>query len=155
MKKANLILIVGLISLIIILASCETPKRPEPPSLPIDNGIASQQSCKTDNDCPQPECPGVKSTCHDGSCLFPKCLDLPAPECAKDSDCEVGGCSGQVCAKGGKRIITTCEYRPEYACYKFTDCACVDNKCKWVEKQEFVRCLNEKSKENKDNEAVW
>ncbi len=155
MKKANVILIAALVFLIIILAGCETPKRPEPPSLPIDDSTTPPQICKTDSDCPQPMCPGGKNSCVDGICSASKCLDLPQPECLKDSDCEVGGCSGTICEKKGERTITTCEYRAEYACYKLTECGCDKGKCSWLEKQEFVRCLNEKSKENKDNEAVW
>ncbi len=199
MKKTNLILIVVLASLIIILASCETPKQPIKPDI-AQPTKESKTFCNIDDDC---VCGGKdkdgscylgnknyyatdavdqNAQCPDfcggiGSNLEVKCVEnqckqlvkgdkVKAPQdtkkdqasqsdCAKDSECEVGGCSGQVCAKGGSRTITTCEYRPEYACYKLTECACVENKCSWVEKQEFVRCLNEKSKENKDNEAVW
>lgn len=195
MKKTNLILIVALVSLIIILSSCETPKLPITPIKPnlTQPTQESKTFCSIDDDC---VCGGKdkdgscflgnknyyeanvdkNSQCPDfcggiGSNLEVKCVEnqckqlvkedkVKAPqdtktECTKDSECEVGGCSGQVCAKGGKRIITTCEYRPEYACYKLTECGCDKGKCSWLEKQEFVRCLNEKSKENKDNEVVW
>ena len=36
-------------------------------------------------------------------------------------DCQRGGCSGQMCANGPGGV-STCEYRPEYACYRAAQC---------------------------------
>ncbi len=65
-------------------------------------------------------------------------------ECIKDSDCLTGGCSGQVCTtkENAANIITTCEYREEYGCLRFTSCGCVNNKCLWRENKEYTDCLN-------------
>ncbi|MBI2663305.1 eight-cysteine-cluster domain-containing protein [Candidatus Woesearchaeota archaeon] len=64
-------------------------------------------------------------------------------ECNVDSDCAVGGCSGQICARAdlADDIITTCEYQEVYACYKLTSCGCVNNQCQWAQNQEFNNCL--------------
>lgn len=34
--------------------------------------------------------------------------------------CLVGGCSGQLCRQTS--VISTCEWVPEYACYRFANC---------------------------------
>jgi eight-cysteine-cluster-containing protein len=35
--------------------------------------------------------------------------------------CVVSGCSGQICA--GEPLFSTCEWRPEYACFASATCA--------------------------------
>ncbi|MBI2140860.1 eight-cysteine-cluster domain-containing protein [Candidatus Woesearchaeota archaeon] len=67
------------------------------------------------------------------------------PECSTDSDCGVGGCSGQVCttAAEAEGLITTCEYRAEYDCLKLTSCGCVEGRCGWIENPVFEKCLQE------------
>ena len=69
----------------------------------------------------------------------------PGYECAVDSDCAVGGCSSQLCLQKdlAKDVITTCEYREKYGCYKLTSCGCVDNKCEWKDNNELVGCLED------------
>ncbi len=64
-------------------------------------------------------------------------------ECTTNNDCGIGGCSGQVCTtkEEAPNIITTCEYREEYSCYKLTSCGCVNNKCQWIENKEFNECF--------------
>ena len=55
--------------------------------------------------------------------------------------CYVGGCSGQVCSDRPD-VITTCEWRPEYACY--ADAVCeeqVEGECGWTETAELAACL--------------
>ena len=65
-------------------------------------------------------------------------------ECSVDSDCAIGGCSGQLCLtkENSQNIITTCEYKEEYGCYKLTSCGCVKNKCQWQENSDFNNCLD-------------
>lgn len=54
--------------------------------------------------------------------------------------CIVTGCSGQVCAE--EEVITTCEFRPEYACYKDAVCERQANgECGWTETEKLRRCL--------------
>lgn len=64
--------------------------------------------------------------------------------CVTDNDCITGGCSGTICqSKDSEPIFTTCEYLPEYACYKETRCGCVNGKCGWDKTTEFDRCVEE------------
>ncbi len=73
-------------------------------------------------------------------------------ECKSDSDCVIGGCSGTLCHKKGENIFTTCEYLPEYECYKQIECGCINNKCEWDKNAEFERCLQEKRSQG---EAIY
>lgn len=60
--------------------------------------------------------------------------------CQTDSDCVVDGCSGQVCrSKGSPPQYTTCEWRPEYACYTSDGCVCQAGQCAWT--QEIQQCV--------------
>ena len=56
--------------------------------------------------------------------------------------CMVTGCSGQVCADGD--VVTTCEYRAEYACYEQAVCERqADGQCGWTLTAAIGRCLQE------------
>ncbi|MEK6808817.1 MAG: eight-cysteine-cluster domain-containing protein [Nanoarchaeota archaeon] len=65
-------------------------------------------------------------------------------ECSLDSDCVRGGCSGTSCYPKSEQIFTTCEYLPEYECYKLINCGCVNNKCQWEKTEEFEGCFGKK-----------
>lgn len=55
--------------------------------------------------------------------------------------CLVGGCSGQLCTDESD-MVTTCEYRPEYACYTQSTCARQETgECGWTETPELQSCL--------------
>lgn len=55
------------------------------------------------------------------------------------TSCRPTGCSGQVCAD--EDVITTCEFRAEYACYKSARCERQpDGHCGWTETAELTRC---------------
>jgi hypothetical protein len=57
------------------------------------------------------------------------------------AQCFVGGCSGQVCSDQ-EGVITTCEFRPEYACYHTATCEVQgDGTCGWTETPELAACL--------------
>jgi eight-cysteine-cluster-containing protein len=65
----------------------------------------------------------------------------PAPPVAM-ADCEVGGCSGTACSEPGKQVITTCEYKAEYACYQSATCTRqTDGNCGWTQSAELQACL--------------
>lgn len=54
--------------------------------------------------------------------------------------CKRTGCSGQVCSD--EDVMTTCEYRPEYACYRRARCERQTNgKCGWTQTPELSACL--------------
>ncbi len=68
-------------------------------------------------------------------------------ECVTDDDCIKGGCSGTICqSKDAPPVFTTCEYVPEYDCYKGIECRCVDGKCDWGKTEEFDKCVEEARK---------
>lgn len=57
--------------------------------------------------------------------------------------CYVGGCSGQVCSDR-QGVITTCEWRPEYACY--ADAVCerqADGSCGFTPSEALQACLQQ------------
>jgi eight-cysteine-cluster-containing protein len=68
----------------------------------------------------------------------------PAPA-APDTDqsaCAPTGCSGIVCAPVGDEVITTCEYRPEYDCYKQATCERQPGgECGWTPTAALDACL--------------
>lgn len=58
--------------------------------------------------------------------------------------CAIAGCSQTLCVsvEESSDIVTTCEYRPEYVCYK--DAVCepqADGRCGWTETKELNACL--------------
>ena len=60
-----------------------------------------------------------------------------AAACVKD------GCSGIVCrASNAEPVITSCIYKPEYACYRTAACEPqADQKCGWTQTAELTACL--------------
>jgi hypothetical protein len=58
-----------------------------------------------------------------------------------EAPCYVGGCSGQLCTDE-PGAVSTCEWRPEYACYQTATCARqADGACGWTETPELTSCL--------------
>lgn len=54
--------------------------------------------------------------------------------------CRKTGCSSQLCFD--EDVVTTCEFRPEYACYRTATCARqADGKCGWTANAELSACL--------------
>ena len=59
------------------------------------------------------------------------------------NDCFVGGCSSQICSDR-EGVISTCEWRPEYACYQDADATCErqpSGQCGWTPTAELNACL--------------
>ncbi len=54
--------------------------------------------------------------------------------------CVVSGCSGQICAS--EPLFSTCEWRPEYACFGSATCAPQAGGCGWAMTDELRRCLD-------------
>ncbi len=65
-------------------------------------------------------------------------------ECHVDSDCATGGCSGEVCGPkiSVSNVVSTCMYRPEYSCLKYTSCRCIEGRCQWELTPEYKACLD-------------
>lgn len=60
----------------------------------------------------------------------------------KPAACVVTGCSGQLCAS--EDMMSTCEWKPEYACYKqYGTCEVqADGKCGWTKSAALQACLS-------------
>jgi hypothetical protein len=55
--------------------------------------------------------------------------------------CRPTGCSSQICSD--EDIASTCEFRPEYACYKNGECKRQANgQCGWTQSAALLACLN-------------
>jgi hypothetical protein len=60
-----------------------------------------------------------------------------------DQTCYVGGCSSQICSDQ-EGVISTCEWRDEYACYQTASCERQpDGQCGWTPTAELDACLAE------------
>jgi hypothetical protein len=60
-----------------------------------------------------------------------------------DAPCYVGGCSSQLCTDR-EAAISTCEFRPEYACYDTAVCERqATGACGWTETDELNACLTD------------
>lgn len=63
----------------------------------------------------------------------------------EDTGCAVGGCSGQLCGERGvvEQIVTPCEWRPEYACYRDARCGRFGpgGACAWEPTPALAACL--------------
>jgi eight-cysteine-cluster-containing protein len=61
---------------------------------------------------------------------------------ATANDCIKSGCSGTVCVEPGKEVVTTCEYKAEYGCYKEGVCERqADGSCAWTQSPALTACL--------------
>lgn len=90
------------------------------------------------------ECSRILFTCIPGLVpFFSDCGCGCAPEEEPQPECQVGGCSGQVCHEAGDPVFTTCEWRPEYACYQtYGQCERQpDDTCGWTPTAELQACL--------------
>jgi len=68
---------------------------------------------------------------------------LRAAKTGSQKPCMKTGCSGQVCSD--KEVITTCEYRAEYECYKKATCERqATGDCGFTQTPELVSCLRRK-----------
>ncbi len=64
----------------------------------------------------------------------------PGPSTQNPKPCFKTGCSGQVCAD--EEVVTTCEFKPEYECYKRAKCERQANgQCGFTDTPELRRCL--------------
>ncbi|MFH1181582.1 MAG: eight-cysteine-cluster domain-containing protein [Candidatus Woesearchaeota archaeon] len=68
-------------------------------------------------------------------------------QCASDSDCAVGGCSGELCGAKGEveEVMTACVYQQSYQCLKLTSCGCVNGLCQWDRNSKYNKCVEENS----------
>ncbi|TSC67312.1 MAG: hypothetical protein G01um101466_737 [Parcubacteria group bacterium Gr01-1014_66] len=69
----------------------------------------------------------------------------PAADTGTSDKCIVTGCSAHICAK--ESVITTCEFKPEYACYQNVRCELQsDGACAWTQTPELLSCIAQAQK---------
>ena len=87
----------------------------------------------------------VLAGCNNFAVREPQATEGVVIEKKHDSDCMIGGCSGQLCTDGmNGPVASTCEYLPSYACYKKTS-TCErqpDGQCGWTPTAELSACLD-------------
>jgi hypothetical protein len=91
---------------------------------------------------------------YDAELRIPVKFDLDNWPVSQSDGCFIAGCSGQLCVdESGKDIITTCEFKEEYACYKTAKCERQENnQCGWTPTESLVACLSAAfQKDNPDN----
>ncbi|MDQ3341670.1 MAG: hypothetical protein M4D80_41495 [Myxococcota bacterium] len=65
-----------------------------------------------------------------------------ATEPAPAGDCIKTGCSSTICAEPGNDMMSTCEFKNEYACYRTAACERqADGKCGWTQTDTLKACL--------------
>lgn len=63
-----------------------------------------------------------------------------------EKKCIITGCSSHICSEFD--IITTCEFLPEYDCYKDAICKTLDDgECGWVMTKELKECIDQLKKD--------
>ncbi len=86
-----------------------------------------------------------RCTTPSGVMFFERVAATPGPT-PGGGDCIVTGCSAQLCAE--ESLVTTCEYREEYACYKTARCERQPaGGCGWTPTEELLSCLKETREE--------
>jgi eight-cysteine-cluster-containing protein len=151
---------VAILPLLLGVRECESDPTPPvpPPSTDCFVSGCSGTVCTDDPD-------GVATTCEwrdeyacyrsaacerqaDGACGWTDtpelrlCLDDGGPPDPPPADCGVGGCSGTICTDSPEDVVTTCEWREEYACYLDATCERqADGACGWTATPELSMCL--------------
>jgi len=81
----------------------------------------------------------MDADCESGSCVKNRCTkDV---ECKTDKDCSKTGCSGTICAPKDESVITTCEWKEEYRCFRSMECGCVQGICKFKDQKAIDICV--------------
>lgn len=106
------------------------------------NGTRCAEGLVCDYQCPDPM--ADPSNCNLGINPSGVCISAGL-ECLSDADCVTSGCSGQICQPASDPpTATTCEWRPEYACYNdptTTSCGCNSGTCGWAQTAALQQCL--------------
>jgi|CXWL01.1.fsa_nt_gi hypothetical protein len=78
----------------------------------------------------------------------PRLVESPvvaeSPVTSPKDGCHIGGCSAQLCTEQPD-MMSTCEYRAEYACYQTAECKRqTSGQCGWTQTSELHACLDTK-----------
>jgi hypothetical protein len=118
------------------------PANPPPSGPPVAGNECAADACG-----PAPGMPTYQ--CDDGTMGGPtgKCLMGASGQCGWEiaecrKACVKGGCSQTLCIEEGEDVMTTCEWRDEYACYQTASCERqADGACGWTDTPDLQACL--------------
>jgi hypothetical protein len=135
-----------LITLALVLGACGAKKTAPPlPAVPPAKAECDPKECGPRMGMPTQQCSDGTVGGNTGRCLHhpDNTCGWEIRECPPvTSDCIKTGCSGTICAEPGKEVITTCEMKPEYACYANANCARqADGHCGWLQTTGLTKCL--------------
>src|SRR5436853_4099788 len=119
----------ALIVVAVIVAACGPKSPPKPPP---DPDPTPDPVVECDAGACGPRLGMPTQQCADGSVggNTGRCLKEPDGACgweirecpASAADCVATGCNATVCSDTPSDVVTTCEIRPEYACYRDAVC---------------------------------
>lgn len=114
------------LSVLVTLSACDKPPATEAPTTAA----------------PTPD----SATADDAAATATPPDDSAGDDAAAGGECRPTGCSGIVCSDAD--VMTTCEFKPEYACYKAAVCTRQsDGACGWNKTPELDACLANPPKE--------
>jgi hypothetical protein len=80
--------------------------------------------------------------CGGGSSTQPTPTPVPDEPAPPAGECVKSGCSSTLCVEPGNEMVTTCEWKAEYACYQQAACERqADGSCGWTPTPELEACL--------------
>jgi eight-cysteine-cluster-containing protein len=72
-------------------------------------------------------------------------LAMASSRTASPEACQRTGCSGELCLPAGESLMSACEWREEFACYRQAQCEKQkDGACGWTRDRALEQCLREK-----------
>jgi hypothetical protein len=136
--------------LVLFAAACGAKSTPKPTPEPTPPPDPTAVECEAGACGPRLGMPTEQ--CADGSVggNTGRCLKEPDGACgweirecpASAGDCVATGCNGTLCSDTPNDVVTTCEIKPEYACYR--DAVCerqASGACGWTQTAELTACL--------------
>lgn len=86
-------------------------------------------------------------------CGFDALPLLVHPDPITGETCMVSGCSGEICQSADTPpMVSTCIYKPSYACYKAGRCELQNNgTCGWTQTPQLSQCINRASTQEEND----
>jgi hypothetical protein len=139
-KILGLLLLAGVLAIVALVLLKVTP-RIQPAIAPV---ISNFQECAAAGNPVMESYPRQCAT-KDGRTFIEDVAPVEsATSTQPTAECVTAGCSGQLCvaAADASTIVTTCEFKAEYACYANATCEKQsDGKCGWTQTTELKSCL--------------
>ena len=142
----------------IAVATIACGNGPSPASIPsaTPGAECARETCGPAPGMPAMACPDGSTGGNTGRCIVQagggcgweirECPSAGAP--APGGECVRGGCSGTLCSEPGNDMVSTCEWKPEYACYQKAECKRqAGGACGWTKTPELDACVANPPKE--------